>query len=94
MQVARPGGQISNLYKWKKCELVCFGVKIWNLLFFGVGKSGISVFLVSAENDKMTNITYENWNYVIQVLMVKFATNKVIPVTDSIALVRCASGNV
>ena len=41
---------------------MCFGVKILNLVFFGVEKSGISVFLVSAENgagvNKMTNITY------------------------------------
>ena len=47
----------------KKCELVCFGVKIMNFVFFGVKKSGISVFLVSVENgagvNKMTNITYE-----------------------------------
>ena len=42
---------------------MCFGVKILNLVFFGVETSGISVFLVSAENgsgvNKMTNITYE-----------------------------------
>ena len=31
----------------KKCDLVCFGVKIMNFVFFGVKKSGISVFLVS-----------------------------------------------
>ena len=41
---------------------MCFGVKIMNLFFFGVKKSGISVFLVSVENgagvNKMTNITY------------------------------------
>ena len=40
---------------------MCFGVKILNLVFFGVDKSGISAFLVSAENgagvNKMTNIT-------------------------------------
>ena len=46
----------------KKCELVCFGVKIMNFVFFGVKKSGISVFLVSIENgagvQKMTNIRY------------------------------------
>ena len=46
----------------KKCELVCFGVKIMIFCFFGVKKSGISVFLVSVENgagvNKMTNITY------------------------------------
>ena len=46
----------------KKCELVCFGVKIMNFVFFfGVKKSGISVFLVSVENgagvNKMTNMT-------------------------------------
>ena len=41
---------------------MCFGVKILNFVYFGVKKSGISVFLVSAENgagvNKMTNITY------------------------------------
>ena len=41
---------------------MCFGVKIVIFVFFGVKKSGISAFLVSAENgagvDKMTNITY------------------------------------
>ena len=46
----------------KKCELVCFRVKIMNFVFFGVKKSGISVFLVSIENgagvQKMTNIRY------------------------------------
>ena len=46
----------------KKCELVCFSVKIMNFVFFGVKKSGISVFLVSVENgagvNKMTNMTY------------------------------------
>ena len=50
----------------KKCKLVCFGVKIMNFVFFGVKKSGISVFLVSVENgagvNKMTNITYEWFN--------------------------------
>ena len=44
----------------KKCELVCFGVKIMKFVLFGVKKSGISVFLVSVENGagvkKMTNI--------------------------------------
>ena len=39
-----------------------YGVKILNLMFFGVEKSAIIVFLVSAENgagvNKMTNITY------------------------------------
>ena len=43
----------------KFCELVCFGVKILNLVFFGVKKS---VVLGSAENgdgvNKKTNITY------------------------------------
>ena len=34
----------------KKCEFVCFGVKILNFVYFGVKKSRISVFLVSAEN--------------------------------------------
>ena len=34
----------------KKCELVCFGVKIMNFVVFGVKKSRISVFLVSVEN--------------------------------------------
>ena len=47
-----------------KCELVCFGVKILNFVYFGVKKSGISVFLVSAENgagvNKKTNITYDD----------------------------------
>ena len=47
----------------KKCELVCVGVKILNVVYFGVKKSGISVFFVSAENgtgvNKKTNITYE-----------------------------------
>ena len=42
---------------------MCFGVKILNFVYFGVKKSGISVFLVSAENgagvNKKTNITYE-----------------------------------
>ena len=46
----------------KKCELFCFGVKIMNFVFFGVKKSGISVFLVSVENGagvkKMTNFRY------------------------------------
>ena len=46
----------------KKCKLVCFGVEIMIFLFFGVKKSGISVFLVSVENsagvNKMTNISY------------------------------------
>ena len=46
----------------KKCELVCVGVKILNFVYFGVNKSGISVFLVSAENgagvNKNTNINY------------------------------------
>ena len=41
---------------------MCFGVKILNFVYFGVKKSGISVFLVSAENgagvNKKTNITY------------------------------------
>ena len=45
-----------------KYELVCLGVKIVKLVFFGGKKSGISVFLVSVENgagvNKMTNITY------------------------------------
>ena len=41
----------------KKCELVCFGVKIMNFVFFGVKKSGISVFLVPVENDK-----YDVWS--------------------------------
>ena len=40
-----------------------FVVKIMNFVFFGVKKSGISVFLVSVENGagvkKMTNIRYE-----------------------------------
>ena len=48
----------------KKCELVCFSVKIINFVFFGVKKSGIGVFLVSVENGagvkKMTNFRYEN----------------------------------
>ena len=47
----------------KKCELVCFSVKIMNFVFFGVKKSGIGVFLVSVENGagvkKMTNFRYE-----------------------------------
>ena len=47
----------------KKCELVCFSVKIMNFVFFGVKKSGIGVFLVSDENGagvkKMTNFTYD-----------------------------------
>ena len=34
----------------KKCELVCFLVKIKNFVFFSVKKSRISVFLVSVEN--------------------------------------------
>ena len=46
----------------KKCELVCFSVKIMNFVFFGVKKSGIGVFLVSVENGagvkKMTNFRY------------------------------------
>ena len=46
----------------KKCELVCFSVKIMNFVFFGVKKSGICVFLVSVENGagvkKMTNFRY------------------------------------
>ena len=33
----------------KRCKLVCFGAKILNFVHFGVNKSGISVFLVSAE---------------------------------------------
>ena len=33
-----------------KYERVCFGVKILDFVFFGVKKSGISAFLVSAEN--------------------------------------------
>ena len=41
---------------------MCYGVKILNFVFFSVKKSGISAFLMSAENgaggDKMTNITY------------------------------------
>ena len=41
---------------------MCFGVKILNFVYFGVKKSGISVFLVSAENgagvNKKTNIMY------------------------------------
>ena len=47
----------------KKSELECFGVKILNFVYFGVKKSEISVFLVSAENgagiNKKTNITYD-----------------------------------
>ena len=39
----------------KKCELVCVGVKILNFVYFGVKKSGISVFLVSAENGAGVN---------------------------------------
>ena len=43
---------------------MCFGVKILNFVYFGVKKSGISVFLVSAENgagvNKKTNITYDD----------------------------------
>ena len=39
----------------KKCELVCFGVKIMIFCFFGVKKSGISVFLVSVENGAGVN---------------------------------------
>ena len=39
----------------KKSELVCFGVKILNLVFFCVEKSGISVFFVSAENGAGVN---------------------------------------
>ena len=46
----------------KKCELVCFSVKIMNFVSFGVKKSGIGVFLVSVENGagvkKMTNFEY------------------------------------
>ena len=49
----------------KKCELVCFSVKIMNFVFFGVKKSGIGVFLVSVENGagvkKMTNFRYVIW---------------------------------
>ena len=37
----------------KKCELVCFGLVNF-LFFFGVKKSGISVFLVSVENGAET----------------------------------------
>lgn len=44
----------------KKSELVCVGVKILNVVYFGVKKSGISVLLVSSENgagvNKNTNI--------------------------------------
>ena len=47
----------------KKCELVCFGVKIMKFVLLGVKKSGISVFLVSVENgagvNKVTNMTYD-----------------------------------
>ena len=43
------------------------GVKILNFVFFGVKKSGISAFFVSAENgasvDKMTNIRYGYTQY-------------------------------
>ena len=46
----------------KKCELLCFSVKIINFVFFAVKKSGIGVFLVSVENGagvkKMTNFRY------------------------------------
>ena len=34
----------------KKCNFLCFGVIIMNFVFFGVKKTGISVFLVSVEN--------------------------------------------
>ena len=41
---------------------MCFGVKIWNLVFFGVKNLELVYFLVSAENgagaNKKTNITY------------------------------------
>ena len=47
----------------KKFELVCFSVKIWNFVFFGVKNLELVCFLVSAENgagvSKMTNIMYE-----------------------------------
>ena len=47
----------------KKCESVCFSVKIMNFELFGVKKSGIGVFLVSVENGvgvkKMTNFRYD-----------------------------------
>ena len=53
----------------KKCKLVCFGVKIMNFVFFGVKKSGISVFLVSIENgagvQKMTNIRYAGSSVIV-----------------------------
>ena len=53
----------------KKCELFCFGVKIMNFVFFGVKKSGISVFLVSIENgagvQKMTNIRYAGSSVIV-----------------------------
>ena len=46
----------------KKCELVFWCENHEFCVFFGVKKSGISVFLVSVENsagvNKMTNITY------------------------------------
>ena len=53
----------------KKCELFCFGVKIMNFVFFGVKKSGISVFLVSIENgagvQKMTNTRYAGSSVIV-----------------------------
>ena len=58
---------VSKFSDWcqKKCELVCFGVKIMIFCFCGVKKSGFSVFLVSVENgagvNKMTNMSYALW---------------------------------
>ena len=45
---APPAVLLSKFSGWcqKKCELLFFGVKIMNFVFFGVKKSGISVFLV------------------------------------------------
>ena len=54
---------------------MCFGVKILNFVYFGVKKSGISVFLVSAENgagvNKKTNITSAHRNKCEDILMSK-----------------------
>ena len=56
-----------TITRW--CELVCFGVKILNFVYFGVKKSGISVFLVSAENGAGVNKKTNNMEIVLSSLI-------------------------
>ena len=49
---------------------MCFGVKIWNFVFFGVKNLELVCFLVSAKNgagvSKMTNIRYGGQVHIVE----------------------------